>query len=337
MNDVPNNPPTVLDGDLAVADAILDQWKDAGQLPSEAGGYQDVGNLSGVETVTQEDPTTPDDENVDVVDDEELEDPEEELEQDEDEDEEEESAIADDDDLVEIKVGEEQHQVSVKDLKRLYGQEKSLTQKSQELSSQRKQADEVLQRSSVVLDKMLQRAQERFKPFAEVDMLLASKTMTDEEFAQLRQEYATAEADLRFLQEEADAHFRSIQDERQTQIRDAARECVRVLRDDIPEWDDSLYAEIRHYAVSQGLQESEVNQYVDPAVIKILNKARLFDQGKQVATTKRKSAKKKVLRSQKTPQQAPKPTNEEVSQRLRGAGNLDEMAEAIMSGWKGHE
>ena len=335
MNNVPENQNAVVDGDIAVADIILDQWKDAGVLPSDAGGYQDVGNLSEHETVKKDDQSTTDDEHPEV-DEEEFEDPEEELEANEEEDEDdEESAIAADDDLVEIKVGDEQHQVSVKDLKRLYGQEKSLTQKSQELSSQRKQADEVLQRSSVVLDKMLQRAQERFKPFAEVDMLLASKTMSDEEFAQLRQEFSAAEADLRFLQEEADAHFKAIQDERQVQIQVAAKECVRVLREDIPEWDDALYADIRRYAISQGLQEADVNQYVDPAVIKILNKARLFDQGKQVATTKRKTAKKKVLRSQKTPQPTAKPTNDEISQRLRGAENLDEMAEAIMSGWQG--
>ena len=45
--------------------------------------------------------------------------------------------------------------------------------------------------------------------------------------------------------------------------------------------------------------------YVDPIVIQILNKARLYDQGKRVATVKKKAAtKKKVLRSQKAPPDA---------------------------------
>ncbi len=40
--------------------------------------------------------------------------------------------------FVKIKVGDKDHEVSVKDLQRLYGQEAALTQKSQQVSDQRK-------------------------------------------------------------------------------------------------------------------------------------------------------------------------------------------------------
>src|SRR5574337_877989 len=45
---------------------------------------------------------------------------------------------AGDDVIVKIKVGDKEHEVPVKDLKRLYGQEASLTRKSQEVAAQRK-------------------------------------------------------------------------------------------------------------------------------------------------------------------------------------------------------
>ena len=50
------------------------------------------------------------------------------------------------------------------------------------------------------------------------------------------------------------------------------------------------------------MDEATVNTIVDPTAIKILHKARLFDQTKQVATKKKVAAKKKVLRSTKAPQ-----------------------------------
>ena len=63
-----------------------------------------------------------------------------------------------------------------------------------------------------------------------------------------------------------------------------------------------MYNDIRGYAIAQGLPEDQVNTIVDPVVIQILNKSRLYDQGKRVATVKKKAAtKKKVLRSQKAP------------------------------------
>ena len=62
-------------------------------------------------------------------------------------------------------------------------------------------------------------------------------------------------------------------------MQEQAREAVKVLQNDIPEWSNNLYDDIRAYAVSQGLQEAEVNTYVNPAVIMILNKARLFRPG----------------------------------------------------------
>ena len=61
-----------------------------------------------------------------------------------------------------------------------------------------------------------------------------------------------------------------------------------MLEQDIPEWNNQLYDDIRSYAIGIGLPEEQVNNYVDPTVIKVLNKARLFDQAKKVTTTKKK-------------------------------------------------
>ena len=258
--------------------------------------------------------------------------------QEEDEDEADE-AVADDAE-VEIMVDGETHRASVADLKRLYGQEASLTRKSQQLASQRKEAENAMQRSDALLQAMLNRAEERYKPYSDVDMLLASKTMDAEDFAALRKEAQAASEDVRFLNEEADRFYGEIQQQHQAAQKQAAQEAVKVLQDAIPDWSNQTYADIRSYAVAQGLPEDQVNVIVDPAVIQIINKARLFDQGKRVATVKKKAAtQKKVLRSKKSPPDAAVRRRADIDKQRealrhnRGA-DLEDVASVLMSRWE---
>lgn len=226
------------------------------------------------------------------------------------------------------------------DLKRLYGQEASLTRKSQAVSQQRKEAEDAMRRSDALLQAMLQKAEDRFKPYSEVDMLLASKTMDAEDFAALRKEAQAASEDVRFLREEADAFYGEIQKQQQEAQKKAATEAVKVLQEAIPEWSNDTYADIRSYAVAQGLDTDQVNMIVDPAVIQIINKARLFDQGKRVATVKKKAAtQKKVLRSKKSPPDASvrrRADIEKQRQALRSSrgGDLEDIASVLLSRWE---
>jgi hypothetical protein len=221
----------------------------------------------------------------------------------------------------------------------LAGQEAAITQKSQQVAEQRKVLDDAIGKNHLAFQKMLEKANERWKPYSEVDMLVAAKAMETEDFAALRKEAEEAYNDLKFLNEEADAFYKNVQEQQQSQLQEAAKECVKVLAEDIPDWDNKLYNDIRTYAVSQGLDETEVNNYVDPAVIKILNKARLYDAGKQVATVKKKAATtKKVLRNSKAPTDDRQRKSQKIAQakaKLRESGNdLDDIANALLSRWE---
>ena len=134
-------------------------------------------------------------------------------------------------------------------------------------------------------------------------MLLASRQMEPEDFQQLRMEAKQAEDNLKFLTEEADAFYGDIQKQQQAAHQEAAKQCVKTLQDEMPEWSNQLYNDIRGYAVSIGLPQEQVDQYTDPVVIQLINKARLYDEGKKVATVKKTKAAtaKKVLRSKKAP------------------------------------
>ena len=334
MNNVQNNPSErrILDMD-DVEDAILARWED----PDDNQASEDEEDAP---LVTEEE--TDGELEYEEVDDDDTEDEEGEEDQSEDEeaddeDAEEEAVELTDDFEIEIQVDGETQTAPLKDLKRLYGQEASLTRKSQEVAAKRKEAEENIGKSQVIFDKLIQQAQERYKPYEDIDMMVASKSMTTEDFAQLRREAQQAKTDLDFLTQEADAYFGDLQKQQQEQLQKAAKECIETLQSTIPEWNNDLYNDIRMYAVGQGLPEEQVNQYVDPVVLTLLHKARLYDQGKQVATVKKKQAvKKKVLRSQKAPQNEAskrKAQSAKMREKLRSSRDVDDLADVILSRW----
>ena len=321
-------------GQIDVEDAILKRWEavdeDQPAENSDEATSEEVTETDDLDEIEEEE--TPDDEETE-------EDP---VEKAEDEDDAEESLELTDDSMVEISVDGETKQASLKDLKRLYGQEASLTKKSQETSARRKEADQALERTSVQYQKMLERAEKQWDPYSKVDMLLAAKQMSDDDFAQLRNEARVAEENLKFLKEESNSFYDGYKQDQAKQQQMQAQECIKTLSADVPDWSNELYNSIRTYAVSQGFQQDQVDQYVDPSVIKILNKARLYDQSKKTAATKRVAKPPvKVLRSKKAPassQDAKQAKTSAAIKRMQEgsqlSGNLDDIAEVLLSRWE---
>tara|TARA_B110000259_G_scaffold12432_1_gene13277 strand:- start:1815 stop:2876 length:1062 start_codon:yes stop_codon:yes gene_type:complete len=352
MNNVQdtNSEPRSLDIDEA-AEAILGRWDDGESLSEPDDKDLPSEDLS--ETEVDEDEL--DDEDVDEDSDEDLEDPDGDETEDNDEDDDEaeeddddedkEPLTASDDQVVDIAVNGETKKVSVKDLKRLYGQESSLTKKSQELATQRKVAQDELTRTQLSYQKLLERAEERYKPYTDIDMLVASRQMDPETFAQFRQDARQAEDDLKFLKEESGSLMSNMQQQNQASVQAAAQECITVLKDSLPDWGDELYSNIRQYAVQSGLPQEQVDQYTDPSVIMLLNKARLYDQSKLSAKTKKEAAKvtkskgrkTKVLSSKKSPPSEKSKLSQRKQNAMSGlssAKDLDDIAEALMSRWE---
>ena len=353
-----NLEPQSLDLDDA-AEAILDRWsdgeilsdeedqeatpEDVDETPDDDGDFEEDEDVSEDDDDTEADPD--EDEDTDEDDDDGDED-------DADEEEAEEKAEAEsvtDETLIDIMIDGEAKQASVKDLKRLYGQEASLTRKSQEVATKRKEAEEALVNADNTYRTLMERAEARFKPYSELDMLVASRNLSTEDFTQLRQDAKAAEDDLKFLREEATSFYQTAQSNAQTQLQAQAKECSRVLEQDIEGWGNDLYNEIRSYSVKQGLPQDQVDKYVDPSVIKILNKARMYDELKATAGTKKAKAvtstgpksKKKVLRSKKAPvtqdegnrARIKKSQSKLISNGSR-AGDLDDIADALLARWE---
>jgi|TARA_B110000208_G_scaffold183383_1_gene236038 hypothetical protein len=322
------------------AEAILASWEDADESQPSEEGELEATEDSTSEEETEVDETEEEEDEETKETDETEEDPDESQDTEDDAESEPEEIDLADDTLVELQVDGETKQASLKDLKRLYGQEASLTRKSQETANQRKEANEALERADASLQAMLTRAQERYAPYEEIDMLVASRQMNPDDFAALRAEAKAAEGDIKFLKEEANSFYGELQNKKAAQQQESAKHCIEVLQKELPEWNTELYNDIRKHAIGSGLPAESVNQYTDPNVIMLLHKAMMFDRSKQVAKTKKAKAPAKILRSKKAP---PTKTDQRISkqkaaqERMRkspsGGNDLDDIAEMLMANW----
>lgn len=339
-----NSEPQNLDVDEA-AEAILGRWDDGETLSEVEVEDATSEDLNETEVTEDELDDEEDDEGEDNLDDPDTDELDDDDETDEDDDEDDDEPLAaSDDQVVDIAVNGESKQVSVKDLKRLYGQEASLTKKSQDLATQRKVSEEQMAQTQMSYQKLLERAEARHKPYADIDMLVASREMDTETFSQLRQDAKQAEDDLKFLREESGQLVSQAQQQHQEATKEAAADCVKVLQEQLPEWGNELYSDIRDYAVKSGLPKEQVDQYTDPQVIMLINKARLYDQSKQSAKSKKAKAKvsksksgKKVLSSKKAPQSSKSIQRAKQKKQMDGlssARDLDDIADVLLSRWE---
>lgn len=332
MTSIPADEDTTSSGALTLGDAeeaFLNRWKsDAPEEPSDddEGAPETNDELETVEESEEDDQTDEDTED--------SEDPEETPEATK----KNAKYVDDDDAVVKIKVGDEELSASVKDLKRLYGQEAALTKKSQEVAQKRKEVEDQGARHLVGLQKLYERSVERYKPYAEIDMLVASKSLSNEEFAALRQEASRAYEDVQFLQAELDGFVNNLEAQRQHMIREQAKVAIQTLKDPeqgIPNWSQETYDSIRDYAVRSGMPRDVVNNIVDPVIIKTLWKAMAYDNGKQVATVKKAKAPKKILKSKASAetQRFAKTDGQKAMSKLRSSGSRDDAANAFLSRW----
>jgi hypothetical protein len=245
-----------------------------------------------------------------------------------------------DDAKVKVKVGDEEHEVSVKDLKRLFGQEASLTKKSQKVADDQKRLDAANEKAAAQLERIYDKVKTRWEPYSKVDMLLASKELSTEEFTALRAEAAAAYEDFQFVTQEVDTFVKEANATRKAQIDAQAKEAVKVLKEAIPGWNQTVYNELRTYAIEKGMPAEAINSLVDPNAIQMIHKAMQFDKAKKVVTTKKKVVTaSKVLKTTKqvTSRDVKVEKNQKAMTKLKSSGSTDDAADLFLSRWADSE
>ncbi|NJL70246.1 MAG: hypothetical protein HC888_00935 [Candidatus Competibacteraceae bacterium] len=242
---------------------------------------------------------------------------------------------ATDDDEVKVRVGDEEHSVKVKDLKRLFGQEAALTKKSQALAAERKAALEAAQVHAVALETLFQRSQSKLQKYSHMDWAMAAKELDPDTYRTLREEAQEAYNEHQYLVQEAQGFTAKQQEMQQHILREQAKVANEVLSDRIPEWGDRLYNEVRTYAIDLGMDANVVNNLTDPSAIQIIHKAMLYDQAQSTVNEKVKQAKaktpKNVIKSKSRSAPGPK---KQAWNKFQSTGSEDDAVAALLERWK---
>jgi hypothetical protein len=249
------------------------------------------------------------------------------------------TTIDSDDAVVKVKVGEEEHEVPVKDLKRLWGQEAALTRKSQEAAEVKRQAEQTGTKYVAGLEGLLTRAREAAKPYEQINFLALSKdpSVTAEELTALMAQAQSAHENVKYLESELNGVVQHVEQARQTNLKAQATECLKVLTDPktgIEGWNGQMYNDLRSFAVNSGLPGNLVNELVDPVVFKLLHKAWLFDKGQKATTktTKIDKTPKKIMKGTVENQIVKRaPKQEKAFAKLQRTGDIEDAENAFLA------
>lgn len=251
---------------------------------------------------------------------------------------------ADDEVYVKVKVGDDEYEVPVKDLKRLHGQEASLTRKSQQVAADQRNIEAQRVQYAHKLDTMVQRATQKADQYRQVNFFALSKdpNVTAEMLGALQDEARRAFDEESFLKAEADQFVQGVQKERNDRLVTQARDSIKQINDPdsphhIPNFSQKLHGEMMQFAIDNGVPAELANNLVDAPSMKILHMAMSFKKGAAKAVTKvvNKSP-KKIMKTSTVP--TPKSSNvrrqETAMKKLReGTGGHDDVADAFMSRW----
>lgn len=337
----PNQGVNVNDGSItSAADSFLARWKDAEELSEtedeDTSNESDEDNLDDQEddatdlTLDEDDENEEDDSDEDDADADQS-----------DDDDSDELLEADDDLIVTMTVDGETKTASVKELKRLFGQEAALTRKSQEVAALRKKADTDAERYMVATQRLMEKATARFEPFAKIDWMVAQNKLSSDQFAALRAEAKEAYDDLAFLHNESEAVLQQVQETRQAEIAETAKKSIETLERDIPGWNREVYDQVRSFAVESGLAPEVVNQIVEAPALKLMHDAMKYAELKKKAQFKRAKVKKvgavKKVVKQSSSSGLSKKEGKKGAQQLAAlaqTGSRDDAAAAFMSRWE---
>lgn len=246
-----------------------------------------------------------------------------------------ESKVLGDDKVVKVKVGDEELEVSVKDLKRLYGQEAAITKKNQALATERKSVEANGQKLAAQMQRVYDKVSARWEPYSKIDMLVASKQLDTEQFTALRAEAQSAYEDFQFITQEVDTFVKDATAQQQANLNTSAKEAIKVLKDAIPGWNQTVYNDVRKYAIDKGMPQETINNLVDPYAIEMIHKAMQFDKAKIVVTKKKVIQPKKVIKTTKvtTASDIKTDKNSKAYNKLRASGSVDDAADLFMARW----
>jgi hypothetical protein len=127
---------------------------------------------------------------------------------------------------------------------------------------------------NTALTSLVERAQEAWKPYSELDFALLAKELDAETYNQVKEDAKRAFDNVKFLTQELDTVAAEAQKVHAETTHRAAVECVKVLQDadkGIPGFGPEVYTQMIDFADTHGLPE--LRQAVNPAAFRLVHMA----------------------------------------------------------------
>lgn len=237
-----------------------------------------------------------------------------------------------DNEVVEVKIGDKNEKVSVKELKRLYGQEKALTQKSMQVAEAKKAVEADSLRHRTALEVLQKRAADKYAPFAEIDWVVEAQVRDVETLKVMREMAKEAEEEYRFINQEVDRYIQSTQEKQRESVMAQVQETNKILSEKLPGWGQEMYKTLTDYAAKAGMPAELINGLVDPTAFILIHKAMRYDQAKKLsAKTKPKSPSKVMKAGTTTPTEVKSDVVGAKIKRLQQTGSRDDAVEAYLA------
>lgn len=239
---------------------------------------------------------------------------------------------------VDIKVGEEVKKAKIKDLKRLYGQEASLTQKSQKVAEEARRLEAENTRTTEAMKKMLSMAEQRAAPYKNIDWLVLAQQVDTDSLTALRNEANEALQYEQFLKNDLQGHMQKVQQDQAKAHHEQSVRCVQELQSsdtakNIPGFNMDMWKGMMDYAKSHGAPNAE--RINNPAILRLLHKAMQWDTHQaNLAKAKEavKAAPNKPTQTMKPGQKKNTAPKNDAMNRLRRSGSDEDAVDAFLSG-----
>jgi hypothetical protein len=244
-----------------------------------------------------------------------------------------------DDDEIELKIGTETKRVKVGELKTLMATRDSVAAEVARTNEARAAANTEASKASTALTKMLERANERYAPYKDLNLLVLSKSLDEATLVQVQKDMQEAYRDVQFLQSELTAVNTAAQAAQSAAMTQAATEGLARIRDvtspaHIPNFNTPLYHEIMEFAVSQGMPRALVQSITDASALKLIFTAMKASKGTQaVSATVRPVVRTptKLLKPTASSGSKTSSTRSSTMSELRKSGSEDAAVAAFMA------
>lgn len=204
---------------------------------------------------------------------------------------------AEDDDEIVTTVDGKEVRATVKDVRRLLGQEAALTRKSMETAEVRRSADAERTYLAEVMKPLLTQAQARWNEYKDANLYLEAQRMDAETFKVFEADHRAARENLEFVSGETQrltqlSNVRT-QEARRAQVQ-AAHEAIRTEGHaaHIPGWSAEVYESLRTYGIKElGITQADMDAETNPLVFKLLHLQKAANADKAKAAKVQEKAK----------------------------------------------